>query len=129
MSGQFTVLRPFGSGLDLPPSGPAGQVPRNESGYRIALVPVERDALRRMTAAGWVRRTGYQVSGRIAQLVRAPPLQGGGQGFESLCAHQRCRGALVQDELRRDPMYVIRSITNAKITTNQPKPLIPNGNW
>ena len=27
------------------------------------------------------------MSGRIAQLVRAPPLQGGGRGFKSLSAH------------------------------------------
>lgn len=27
------------------------------------------------------------MNGRIAQLVRAPPLQGGGRGFKSLSAH------------------------------------------
>jgi hypothetical protein len=36
-------------------------------------------------------RVGPSLSGpgRLAQLVRAPPLQGGGRGFESLSAHQQ----------------------------------------
>ena len=28
------------------------------------------------------------LAGRVAQLARAPPLQGGGRGFKSLRAHQ-----------------------------------------
>ncbi len=34
-------------------------------------------------------RTVQQLYGRIAQLVRAPRLHRGGQGFESLFAHTR----------------------------------------
>ena len=68
---------------------------RVREGARLALTPV-RTAVptARVAAVGSARRGARSSaagtlggSGRIAQLVRAPALQAGGQGFESLCAH------------------------------------------
>ena len=40
-------------------------------------------------AGGWCKIVGSILQfGVIAQLIRAPPLQGGGPGFESLLLHQ-----------------------------------------
>ncbi len=44
------------------------------------------------------------LGGRIAQLVRAPPLQGGGRRFESCSAH--CSSGTVRCTLRKVPVYV-----------------------
>ena len=39
--------------------------------------------------------------GRIAQLARAPPLQGGSRGFETLCAHHQLASASTRSSWRR----------------------------
>ena len=35
-----------------------------------------------------IRKVSHKKCGDIAQLARAPALQAGGPGFESLCLHQ-----------------------------------------
>ncbi len=55
------------------------------------------DAERRESALGIRRR--LVRGGRVAQLARAPPLQGGGRGFESLHAHPESPWSPVLDRL------------------------------
>ncbi len=40
-----------------------------------------------LSGSGSVACESDLLQGRLAQLARAPPLQGGGRGFESLSAH------------------------------------------
>ena len=44
--------------------------------------------------------------GRIAQLVRAPPLHGGGRGFESYFAHELMYSVYVLHSLKNGKQYI-----------------------
>src|SRR5439155_10217939 len=67
---------------------------------------------------------GYPGSlGRLAQLARAPPLQGGGRGFEALSAH----GSLSESQRLRRPrgssrvrsLKPVRRFFKPRLTTGQ----------
>jgi hypothetical protein len=91
--GRLRPLRTRGDG-PFPPPVPAAGPPRRHRGLVRGLRAPPGHAGERRCGPPCGSLTPARppprrlASGRLAQLARAPPLQGGGRGFESLSAHE-----------------------------------------